>query len=79
MGMFDTIIFEKPITCKCGHKIESSQTKAFDVVMETYRVGDLVSATPILSFEVLCETRKAIKGTVSSYAYRFYEKISRFL
>jgi len=51
MGMFDTIIFEKPIVCECGHKIESSQTKAFDSVMETYRVGDLVSSTPILSLE----------------------------
>ena len=49
--MFDIIIFEKPITCKCGNNIESSQTKIFDSVMETYRVGDLVSATPILSLE----------------------------
>jgi hypothetical protein len=51
MGMFDIIIFEKPILCKCGNKIESSQTKIFNSVMETYRVGDLVSSLPILSLE----------------------------
>ena len=27
MGMFDTVIFEKPIICKCGQKIESTQIK----------------------------------------------------
>ena len=62
MGMYDIIIFEKPITCKCGHKIESSQTKAFNAVMETYRVGDLVSSSPILSLEkdwTYCDKCKA--------------------
>jgi hypothetical protein len=51
MGMYDTIVFEKPLTCKCGNKIESAQTKVFDSVMETYRVGDLVSVSPIISLE----------------------------
>jgi hypothetical protein len=36
MGMFDTIVFQKPIICKCGHKIESSQVKIFECVMDTY-------------------------------------------
>ena len=51
MGMFDLIIFEKPIRCECGHRIESAQTKVFASSMETYRVGDLVLGTSIISLE----------------------------
>ena len=75
MGMFDIIIFEKPITCKCGHKIESSQTKIFDSVMETYRVGDLVSTTPIISLEkdwTYCEKCDAHLEFYIACAYGVY-------
>ena len=30
MGMFDTIIFQKPLICSCREKIESTQVKLFD-------------------------------------------------
>jgi len=42
MGMYDTIIFEKPIICKCGEKIESTLIKEFECMMDTYHVGDMI-------------------------------------
>ena len=41
MGMFDTIIFDRPIPCpKCGAEIRSDQTKAFECTLDDYRIGD---------------------------------------
>ena len=38
MGMFDTIIFDRPIPCpKCGAEIRSDQTKAFECTLYEYR------------------------------------------
>ena len=48
MGMFDTILLEPPMTCpKCGSPL-SIQTKLFDAVMQSYRIGDVVSSSPVL-------------------------------
>jgi hypothetical protein len=50
MGLFDTIFFEEPKICSsCGAKIDSVQTKAFDPALLEYRVGDVVSGSPLLS------------------------------
>lgn len=49
MGMFDTVIFQKPIHCKCGEKIESTQVKLFDNALMKYRVGDIVHIGPFMS------------------------------
>ena len=44
MGMFDTIYFEQPYTCPmCQGKINSTQTKAFENLLEDYHVKDCVS------------------------------------
>jgi len=47
MGMYDTIIFEKPIICKCGQKIESTLIKEFECMMDTYHVGDMIPSAPM--------------------------------
>ena len=37
MGMFDTIIFDRPILCpKCGAEVRSHQTKAFECMHADY-------------------------------------------
>jgi len=44
MGIFDTIYFGKAYFCpKCHAKIDSTQTKAFENLLEDYRVGDCAS------------------------------------
>lgn len=49
MGMFDTIHFDKPISCpECGTAISSTQTKEFDAMMGNYYVGSLVRGGSIL-------------------------------
>jgi hypothetical protein len=48
MGMYDTIIFEKSIICKCGKKIESTQIKEFECMMDTYHVGDMIPSAPMV-------------------------------
>jgi hypothetical protein len=59
MGMFDTIIFENPIKCEiCGALIESTQTKEFECMMETYYIGDIVRSstiTGIIKEELYCD------------------------
>lgn len=43
MGMFDTIYFQRPYTCdQCGKEFHSVQTKAFERMLENFRVGDCV-------------------------------------
>ena len=49
MGMFDTIIFEKPIICKCGQRKESTQVKKFECIMDTYHVGDMIPSAPMFA------------------------------
>ncbi len=39
MSMFDTISFDRPIPCpKCGAKIGSDQTQAFECILDEYRL-----------------------------------------
>lgn len=48
MGMFDTIVFSKPIACAtCGKLHRDTQTKQFDKAMTTYFVGDIVPTNVI--------------------------------
>ncbi len=49
MGMFDTIIFQKPMLCECGTKIESTQVKEFDNILAVYRVGDIINRSSFIS------------------------------
>jgi hypothetical protein len=43
MGMFDTIHFEQPIACVvCQAPILSTQTKAFECLLENFRLGDCI-------------------------------------
>ncbi len=43
MGMFDTIYFQRPYACdQCGKKFHSVQTKAFERMLENFRIGDCV-------------------------------------
>lgn len=44
MGMFDTIIFDRPFPCaKCGAEIRSDQTKAFECTLDDYHIGDCIA------------------------------------
>ncbi len=43
MGMFDTIHFEQPIACVvCQAPILSTQTKAFECILENFHLGDCI-------------------------------------
>ena len=58
--MFDTLVFPEPIDCvQCGKPVPSTQTKSLDSTLDTYRVGDVVSAegitTGVLTEELYCE------------------------
>mgnify|MGYP006276105873 FL=1 len=54
MGMFDTIILEPPLSCPtCGSPMEI-QTKLFDSLMQSYRIGGVISGSPVL-YGVLTE------------------------
>jgi len=47
--MFDTIVFQKPIICKCGHKMESTQIKKFECGLNIYHVGDMIPTAPMFA------------------------------
>ncbi len=50
MGMFDTIHLKKPLICPdCGTKVSSIQTKHFDSCMADFKVGSVLSGSPVLS------------------------------
>ena len=50
MGLFDTFVFDTPISClECGAKIPSTQSKAFEPCLDTYRTGDAIRACRIHS------------------------------
>lgn len=43
MGMFDTILFKKPLACpSCGAEITSLQTKDFECVLASYQIGSVL-------------------------------------
>jgi len=65
--MFDTIIFEKPIVCKCGQKIESTQIKEFECMMDTYHIGDMISSAPIFALLEEWEYCSNCKATIEFY------------
>ena len=58
--MFDTLVFPEPIACvQCGTAIPSTQTKSLGSTLDTYGVGDVVSAegfsTGVLAEQLYCE------------------------
>lgn len=59
MGMFDTIYFNQPYVCPmCQRKIISTQTKAFENLLEDYHVKDCVSHAEeikIIKEELFCD------------------------
>lgn len=63
MGLFDTIIFPKPIPCAgCGAPHESTQTHELGNSLDTFRVGDVVAecrvVTGILEESLYCDACK---------------------
>ena len=43
MGMFDTIYFDQPLACAaCQAPIASTQTKAFECLLDNFHIGDCV-------------------------------------
>jgi hypothetical protein len=49
MGLFDTILLDPPLACsRCGAPLEL-QTKQFDSMMLTYRIGAIVRGSPVVS------------------------------
>ncbi|MFW5717891.1 MAG: hypothetical protein ACOC37_00595 [Spirochaetota bacterium] len=49
MGLFDTILVDPPLTCsRCGAELEL-QTRLFDPAMITYRVGSLLTGSPVVT------------------------------
>jgi len=59
MGMFDTIYFDKAYTCpKCQKRIYSTQTKAFENLLENFHVKDCVGHAEemrIVKEELFCD------------------------
>ncbi|MCK4475599.1 MAG: hypothetical protein KAU16_02635 [Methanophagales archaeon] len=59
MGMFDTIYFDKAYTCpKCQKKIDSTQTKAFENLLEVFHVKDCIGHAEemkIVKEELFCD------------------------
>lgn len=49
MGLFDTVIVDPPFLCdRCGATLEI-QTKEFDPGMSTYRIGSIISSSPVIA------------------------------
>lgn len=61
--MLDTIIFDHPIPCpQCGVEIRSDQTKAFERMLDDYRIGDCVAHAEeirIVGYDLYCDACKA--------------------
>ncbi|MGB2727147.1 MAG: hypothetical protein WBD09_01550 [Halobacteriota archaeon] len=59
MGMFDTIYFDKAYTCPiCQGKIHSTQTKAFENLLEAFHVKDCIGHAEemmIVKEELFCD------------------------
>lgn len=66
MGMFDTIVFEKAYTCtQCGAEVASTQTKAFEQTLSSYRVKDCISHAEdirIVKEELFCYKCSKFEG-----------------
>ena len=75
MGMFDTIIFDRPIPCpKCGAEIRSDQTKAFECTLDDAATAVAVasataSRTPRISASsaMTCTARHARRSPTRYY------------
>jgi len=75
MGMFDTIVFQKPIVCRCSKKLEATQTKQFENTLSVYRVGDIVkgsSAFAVLEENAYCEDCNDKKEIYIAISYERY-------
>ena len=74
MGMFDTIIFDRPIPCpKCGAEIRSDQTKAFECTLDDYRIGDCIAHAEeirIVGDDLYCDACKAFTTRYYLAVYR---------
>ena len=47
--MFDTIHLKEPLICPdCGTKVSSIQTKHFDSCMADFKIGSVLSGSPVL-------------------------------
>ena len=59
--MFDTLVFPEPIDCvQCGEPVPSTQTKSLDSTLDTYRVGDVVSAEGFTLKSIVEEYRREL-------------------
>jgi len=79
MGMFDTIVFQKPIVCRCGKKLEATQTKQFENTLSVYRVGDIVQGSSdfaVLEENTYCKdcNYKSIDRSFKKELVNYFEK-----
>ena len=50
MGMFDTIHLKVPLLCpSCEAEVRSLQTKEFDCIMAHFKIGSVLSSSPVLT------------------------------
>ena len=50
MGMFDTIHVKTPLLCPtCGTEVRRLQTKEFDCIMTHFKIGSVLSGSPVLT------------------------------
>lgn len=80
MGMFDTIIFDRPIPCaKCGAEIHSDQTKAFECILGEYRIGDCIAhAEEVGSLGCRCIVGDDLYcGACKAFSTRYYLAVYR--
>jgi hypothetical protein len=49
MGLFDTVILDPPLVCSRCSSALVLQTKHFDPLMMTYRIGSIVSDSPVVT------------------------------
>lgn len=70
MGIYDTIIFDKPIICPtCGDIIKNIQTKELDPSMSYYRKGDYIQGIldKLFKEEVFCWKEKKVLEDIPIY------------
>jgi len=79
MGMFDTIIFPRPIKCTvCGKEQTSTQTKQFEKLMIHYEVGDVLPGsliTGIIEETFFCTHESLKKQEIPSSTQSVYMAI----
>ena len=73
MGLYDTIKFPRPIKCvKCGKEHKSTQTKMFENLMLTYKVGDFLPRyiiTGVLVETIYCDHDKKQESSFDQEVY----------